>query len=97
LWSSCVEWGLAGELKYSEKTCPSAAFSTSNPTLPVLRLNPGHCGGKLAANCLSYGVAFNCHLFLTLMIHIKSTLTFSLSLYTMLWLQSSCKCKLYWM
>jgi hypothetical protein len=27
-----VEWRVAGETKYSEKTCPSSALSTTNPT-----------------------------------------------------------------
>jgi hypothetical protein len=43
--------------KYSEKTCPSATLSTTNPTLPDSGLNPGHRGGKPATNRLSYGAA----------------------------------------
>jgi hypothetical protein len=35
--------------KYSEKTCPSAILSTTNPRLPDL-------GSKPATNCLSYGM-----------------------------------------
>jgi hypothetical protein len=42
--------------KYSEKTCPSAALSTTNPTY-CPDANPGHRGGKPATNCLSYGTA----------------------------------------
>jgi hypothetical protein len=47
-----------GKPKYSEKTCPSAALSITNPTCcpdanPVLR------GGKPATNRLSYGTAMN--------------------------------------
>jgi hypothetical protein len=39
-----------GKPKYSEKTCPNAALSTTNPTLP----DPGSRGGKPATNLLSY-------------------------------------------
>jgi hypothetical protein len=46
-----------GKPKYSEKTCPSATSSTTNPTWPDLVLTPGRCGGKPATNCLSYGTA----------------------------------------
>jgi hypothetical protein len=42
--------------KYSEKTFPSAALSTTNPTC-CLDVNPGCCGGKPASNCLSYSTA----------------------------------------
>jgi hypothetical protein len=40
--------------KYSERTCPSATLSTTNPTWP----DPGRRGGKPATNRLSYGAAF---------------------------------------
>jgi hypothetical protein len=48
-----------GKPKYSEKTCPSAAFSTTNPTCCQDRR-----GGKPATNRLSYGTAnpFSCTL-----------------------------------
>jgi hypothetical protein len=40
VWSSlCNEW--QGKPKYSEKTCPSAALSTTNPTWPDPGWNPG--------------------------------------------------------
>jgi hypothetical protein len=40
VWSSrWNEW--QGELKYSEKTCPSATLSTTNPTRPDPGLEPG--------------------------------------------------------
>jgi hypothetical protein len=52
-----VEWRLAGEPKYSGKICPSATLSTTNPTWPDPRSNPGSRGGKPATNRLSYGVA----------------------------------------
>jgi hypothetical protein len=43
--------------KYSEKTCPRATLSTTNPTRPDLGSNPGRRGGKPATNRLSYGTA----------------------------------------
>jgi hypothetical protein len=46
-----------GKPKYSEKTCPSAALSTTNPTC-CLDVNPGRCGGKPATNRLSYGMTY---------------------------------------
>jgi hypothetical protein len=51
LWN---DW--QGKPKYSEKTCPSAALSTKNPTC-CPDANPGRRGGKPAANRLSYGAA----------------------------------------
>jgi hypothetical protein len=49
-WSSWWNENWQGKPKYSEKTCPSATLSTTNPTWP----NLGHCGGKPATNRLSY-------------------------------------------
>jgi hypothetical protein len=46
-----------GKPKYSEKTCPSAILSTTNPTWPDPAANPGRRGGKPATNRLSYGAA----------------------------------------
>jgi hypothetical protein len=46
-----------GKPKYSEKTCPDATFSTTNPTWPDPGLNPGRRGGKPATNRFSYGAA----------------------------------------
>jgi hypothetical protein len=46
-----------GKPKYSEKTCPSATLSTTNPTWPDPGSNPGRRGGKPATNRLSYGAA----------------------------------------
>jgi hypothetical protein len=54
-----VEWRLAGEPKDSEKTCPSATLSTTNPTCLDPVLIPGRQGGKPATNRLSYGAAIN--------------------------------------
>jgi hypothetical protein len=46
-----------GKRKYSEKTCPGATLSTTNPSWTGRGSNPGHRGGNPAANRLSYGVA----------------------------------------
>jgi hypothetical protein len=55
-WSSrWNEW--QGKSKYSEKTCPSAALSTTDPTWPDQGSNPGHRGGIPATNRMSYGTA----------------------------------------
>jgi hypothetical protein len=45
-------------MKYSEKTCPSATLSTTNPTWPDPGSNPGRRCGKPANNRLSYGMAY---------------------------------------
>jgi hypothetical protein len=49
-----------GKPKYSDKTCPSAILSTTNPTWLDPGLNPGRRGGKPATNRLSYGAASEC-------------------------------------
>jgi hypothetical protein len=41
-----------GKPKYSEKPCPSAILSTTNPTCLDPGLNPGRRGGKPATNLL---------------------------------------------
>jgi hypothetical protein len=46
-----------GKPKFSEKTCPSATLSTTNPTWPDPGSNPSRRGGKPATNRLSYGAA----------------------------------------
>jgi hypothetical protein len=46
-----------GKRKYSEKTCPSATLSTTNPTWPDPGSNAGRRGGKPATNRFSYGAA----------------------------------------
>jgi hypothetical protein len=46
---------IGGMMVESEKTCPSAALSTTNPTC-CPDANPGR-GGKPATNRLSYGTA----------------------------------------
>jgi hypothetical protein len=56
----CSNWwneDWQGKPKYSEKTCPSATLSTTNPTWPDLGSNPGRRGGKLATNRLIYGAS----------------------------------------
>jgi hypothetical protein len=54
LWNE--DW--QGKPKYSEKTCPRATLSTTNPTWPDPGLNPARRGGKPATNRLSYGAAY---------------------------------------
>jgi hypothetical protein len=46
-----------GKPNYSEKSCPDATLSTTNPTLPDPGLNSGRRGGKPATNRFSYGAA----------------------------------------
>jgi hypothetical protein len=52
-----MESELAGKPKYSEKTCPSATLSTTNPKRHKLGSNPGSRGGKPATNHPSNGAA----------------------------------------
>jgi hypothetical protein len=51
LWSNWWNEDWQGEPQYSEKTCPSATLSTTNPTWPDPGANPGRRGGT---NRLSY-------------------------------------------
>jgi hypothetical protein len=46
LWSNWWNENWQGKPKYSEKTCPSAILSTTNPTWPDPGANPGRRGGK---------------------------------------------------
>jgi hypothetical protein len=55
-----VERYLQGKPKYSEKTCPSATFSTTNPRWIDPGANPGLRGERPATNRLSHDTA--CHL-----------------------------------
>jgi hypothetical protein len=48
---------LQGKPKYSEKTCPSAILSTTNPTLPDLSSNSSSRVGELTDNLLGYGIS----------------------------------------
>jgi hypothetical protein len=46
-----------GKSKYSEKTCPSAALSTRNPTC-CPNANPGRRGGKPTTICYFFPISF---------------------------------------
>jgi hypothetical protein len=53
-----MECRLAGQTEVLGENLPQRHFCPSqNPTWPDPGLNPGRRGGKLATNCLSYGVA----------------------------------------
>jgi hypothetical protein len=53
VWSN--RWNAwQGKPKYSEKTCPSAAFSTTIRTWTDPGSNPGRRGGKLATDHMNY-------------------------------------------
>jgi hypothetical protein len=58
LWSSRWNENWKGKPTYSEKTCPSANLSTTNPTWPALGSYSGRRGEKPATNRLSYDAAF---------------------------------------
>jgi hypothetical protein len=51
LWGWRIWWNeyWQRKLKYSEKTCPRATLSTTNPTWPDTDANPGRRGGKPTA------------------------------------------------
>jgi hypothetical protein len=53
-----------GKQKYSKKTCPNAALSTTNPTC-CPDANPDRRGGKPVTNRLSYGTAVPTYLTFT--------------------------------
>jgi hypothetical protein len=55
LWSNGWNANWQRKPKYSEKTCPSATLSNTNPTWTDPGSNPGRRGGKPATNRLSYG------------------------------------------
>jgi hypothetical protein len=56
VWSSLWNnW--QGKSKNLQKTCPSAALSTTNATRSYLGSNPSRRGGKPAANRLNCGTA----------------------------------------
>jgi hypothetical protein len=59
LWRNWWNEDCQGKPKYSEKTCPSATLSTTNPTWLDPDSNPCRRGGKLATNGLSYGAALS--------------------------------------
>jgi hypothetical protein len=62
LWSNWWNEDWQGKPKYSEKTCHSATWSTTNPTWPDPGSNPGRRSGKPAANRLSYSAALRKYL-----------------------------------
>jgi hypothetical protein len=57
-WRSWWNEDWQGKPKYSEKTCPSATLSNTNPTWPDPVSNPGRRGGKPVTNRLSYVAAW---------------------------------------
>jgi hypothetical protein len=59
LWRNWWNEDWQGKSKYSEKTCPSATLSTTNPTWLDPGLNPVCRGGKPATNRVSYGAALS--------------------------------------
>jgi hypothetical protein len=58
VWSNWWNENLQGKPKYSEKTCCSVTFSTTDPIWPDLGSNPSRRGGKPLTNRLSYDTAF---------------------------------------
>jgi hypothetical protein len=62
VWSSRWNEDWQGKPKYSEKSCPSATLSTTNPPWPDLGWNLDSRGGKPATNRLSYGTALTASL-----------------------------------
>jgi hypothetical protein len=57
-WRATVEWYIdRGKLKNSEKTCPSATLSTTNPTWIDPGANPGLRSERPVTNDLSHGTA----------------------------------------
>jgi hypothetical protein len=59
LWSNWWNEDWQRKPKHSEKICPSATLSTTNPTWPDPGSNPGRRGGKPATNRLSNGAVQN--------------------------------------
>jgi hypothetical protein len=57
LWRNWWNEDWKGKPKYSEKPCPSATLSTTNPTWQDPGSNPGRRVGKPATNRFSYGAA----------------------------------------
>jgi hypothetical protein len=54
--------GIGKGKNYSEKTCPSATLSTTNPTWLDLGSNPGRRAENPVANRLNYGTAICAYL-----------------------------------
>jgi hypothetical protein len=59
-WRTWWDEDWQGKPKYSDKTCPSATLSTTNPTWPDPGSNPVRHDGKPATSRLSYGTPFWC-------------------------------------
>jgi hypothetical protein len=57
MWWSQWNENWQGKSKYSEKSCPNATLSTTNPTWPEQGSNRGRRSGKRVTNRLSYGTA----------------------------------------
>jgi hypothetical protein len=72
LWSSQWNKNWQGKSKYSEKTCPSATLSTTNPTWTELGSNPGRRNGNPVDNRLSYSTTL-LSLFIYLLYFFSST------------------------
>jgi hypothetical protein len=71
LWGWRIWWNhWQGKPKYSEKTCPNATLSTTNPTWPDPGSNPGRRGGKPATNRFSYGAALLVYLMLLSVVNV---------------------------
>jgi hypothetical protein len=62
LWRNWWNGNWQGKPKYSEKTCPRATLSATNPTRLDPGLNPGRRDGKPSTNLLIYGAAPQFHL-----------------------------------
>jgi hypothetical protein len=61
IWSIWWNENWQGKLKYSEETCPSATFSTINPTWLDLGSNLGCHSGKSVTDYLRYDTVLKCH------------------------------------
>jgi hypothetical protein len=68
-----------GKLKYSEKKCPSATLSTTNPTWTDPGSNPGLRGERPETSRLSHGTAAIRLVSITGLSEDVFTLTFSFS------------------
>jgi hypothetical protein len=75
LWRNWWNEVWQGKLKDSEKTCPNATLSTTNPTWLDPGLNPDSHGGKPATNRLSYGAALS-----SVLVHLPSVPMVAMSL-----------------
>jgi hypothetical protein len=88
LWSNWRNEHWQGKPKYSEKTCPSATLSTTNPTWPDPGSNPGRRGGKPTTNRLSYG-AISRKIIYTLRIDLRQDHRFQRFQFSFVWPDTS--------